>query len=238
LLPDKTFDLTYVITAVNLGNDTIRDLQVFDSLEIPQPAVFFVKSGPNTSLGLTPNLSYNGSSNILLLSGLDKLAPNATETISIVVNIKPDTVKTVKNLAIGFGNASLGSSVRDTSNNGTVADIDGNGFAGDPNESIPTIIKIPDIDLFVPEVITPNGDGKNDFFIIKGTQGKSVSLVVFNRWGNKVYENGQYDNTWDGTPNAGGIIGDGKLPQGTYYFIVEFSDGETKPIHGYVVIQY
>lgn len=238
LLTDKTFDITYVITAVNLGNDTIRDLQITDSIQIPQPAIYYVKSGPNTSLGLTPNLTYNGSSNILLLSGLDKLAPNATETISIVVNVKPDTVTTLVNSAIGVGNASLGSTVRDTSNNGSVADIDGNGYAGDSNENIPTIIKIPDIDLFVPEVITPNGDGKNDFFVIKGVQGKNVSIVIFNRWGNKVYENGQYDNTWDGTPNAGGIIGNEKLPQGTYYYIVEFGDGETKPIHGYVVIQY
>jgi gliding motility-associated-like protein len=238
LLPDKTFDITYVITAVNLGNDTIRDLQITDSIQIPQPAVYYIKSGPNTSLGLTPNLTYNGANNILLLSGLDKLAPNATKTISIIVNIKPDTVTTVVNSAIGFGNASLGSTVRDTSNNGAVADVDGNGYAGDSNESLPTIIKIPDIELFVPEVITPNGDGKNDFFIIKGTQGKSVNLIVFNRWGNKVYENNQYDNTWDGTPNAGGIIGDGKLPQGTYYYIVEFSDGETKSLNGFVVIQY
>jgi gliding motility-associated-like protein len=88
-------------------------------------------------------------------------------------------------------------------------------------------------------VFTPNGDGKNDFFVIKGITGRVVKLTVFNRWGNLVYEVNAYDNTWNGTPNVSAlIIGNSKLPQGTYFFIAEFEDGKTKTINGYVVLQY
>ena len=101
------------------------------------------------------------------------------------------------------------------------------------------MLELPDINLFIPEVFTPDGDGKNDFFVIKGINGRTVKITVFNRWGNKVYEVAAYDNTWNGTQNVGGlIIGTNKLPQGTYYYIVEFDDGITKPINGYVVLQY
>ena len=79
----------------------------------------------------------------------------------------------------------------------------------------------------------------NDLFVIKGIEGRTVKITVFNRWGNKVYENEAYDNTWNGTPNVSGlIIGNNKLPQGTYYYIVEFEDGNDKNINGYVVLQY
>jgi len=40
-------------------------------------------------------------------------------------------------------------------------------------------------------------------------------------------------------PNVSGlIIGNNKLPQGTYYYIVEFEDGADKAVNGYVVLQY
>ena len=104
---------------------------------------------------------------------------------------------------------------------------------------MPTVVEIPDVDVFIPEVFTPDGDGKNDFFVIKGITGRVVKLTVYNRWGNKVYAVDSYDNTWNGTPNVSGlIIGNSKLPQGTYYYIAEFEDGIDKPINGFVVLQY
>lgn len=237
-LDDKSFDITYAITAHNLGNDTISNLQLTDSITINSPAQFSIKSGPTTSAGLTANTIYNGSTNIFLLNGTDKLAPGAIATVTIVVNIKPDTVTSISNYAIGFGNGTTGISVRDTSNNGSNPDPNGNGNANESGENNPTIIAIPDTELFIPDVFTPNGDGKNDFFVLKGIQGRVVKLTVFNRWGNKVYENSAYDNTWDGTPNASGTLGNSKLPQSTYYYIIEFEDGKTKTSTGYIVIQY
>jgi gliding motility-associated-like protein len=75
--------------------------------------------------------------------------------------------------------------------------------------------------------------------VIKGISGREVKLTVFNRWGNKVYGSDAYANTWDGSSNVSGLIlGNTKLPQGTYYYVAEFMDGADKPINGYIVLQY
>ena len=57
-------------------------------------------------------------------------------------------------------------------------------------------------DVFVPSVITPDGDGKNDYFKISEINGK-VELIIFNRWGNEEYTNSNYLNDWDGRNNKG-----------------------------------
>jgi gliding motility-associated-like protein len=240
VLDDKTIDVTYVITVKNLGNDTLRNVQVLDTLRIPAPAQFSIKSGPSTSSGIAANSNYNGISDIRLLdASLSKLAPGQSETITFVVNITPNAVSSVTNSAIGLGLGSQGPIVRDTSNNGNEPDPNGNLDPTENGENIPTVVALPDVNLFIPEVFTPDGDGRNDFFVIKGIEGRTVKLTVFNRWGNKVYNNDAYDNTWSGPPNTGGLtIGSGKLPQGTYYYIVEFEDGEDDPVNGYVVLQY
>ncbi len=94
-------------------------------------------------------------------------------------------------------------------------------------------------EFFVSEVFTPNGDGKNDFFVIKGMYGKRLKLTVFNRWGNAVYKNENYDNSWNGNSNVKNVFGSNeKLPPGTYYYLLEFPDKERENRKGYVVIQY
>jgi gliding motility-associated-like protein len=92
-------------------------------------------------------------------------------------------------------------------------------------------LSLPDVNLFIPEVFTPDGDGKNDFFVIKGIEGRTVNLTVFNRWGNiKFTKMMLMIIHGSGTPNVSGlIIGNSKLPQGTYYYIViEFEDGNDR----------
>jgi len=240
ILPDKTLDVTYVITVKNLGNDTIKSVQVFDTLMIPSPATFTIKSGPTATGSLTANSNYNGNSDIgLLVATGSALAPGQTETITLILNITPNGVRSLTNRAIGAGFGSDGGIVRDSSETGSEPDPNGNGIATEAGENSPTILELPDVNLFIPEVFTPDGDGKNDFFVIKGIDGRTVKLTVFNRWGNIVYENDAYDNTWEGMPNVSGlIIGNSKLPQGTYYYIVEFEDGNDKNVNGYVVLQY
>jgi gliding motility-associated-like protein len=77
-------------------------------------------------------------------------------------------------------------------------------------------------ELEIPNVITPNGDGKNDNLVFKNLQYKSNSeLTVFNRWGNKVYESADYKNDW-APAEAGGV----------YYYILTVQD-LPKPLMGY-----
>jgi len=77
-------------------------------------------------------------------------------------------------------------------------------------------------DLFVPSVITPNGDGLNDFFKIAENIG-IVELIIINRWGNEEYRNRNYLNDWDGLNNRGD-----KLPNDTYFYILIFENGTVK----------
>jgi gliding motility-associated-like protein len=83
-------------------------------------------------------------------------------------------------------------------------------------------VKIAVYDLLVPSVITPNGDGKNDYFEIIEDIGQ-VELIIFNRWGNEEYTNGNYSNDWDGRNNKGA-----ELPNDTYFYILIFENGKIK----------
>ena len=72
--------------------------------------------------------------------------------------------------------------------------------------------------LFIPNVFSPNGDGKNDYFEITGGDSpcnNSNRLMIFNRWGEKVFETEGKELKWDGTKNGA------SLANGTYFYILE-----------------
>lgn len=63
-------------------------------------------------------------------------------------------------------------------------------------------------------LITPNGDGSNDYFIINGHHNQKYTLTVYNRWGDRVYQQESYNNQW--SPND--------LGDGVYYYSLLHSD--------------
>jgi len=86
--------------------------------------------------------------------------------------------------------------------------------------------------VFIPNGFSPNGDGYNDYWeIIDIDKYPNVEVLIFNRWGNKIYEARPYQNDWDGTNenNEG-------LPDGTYYYIIKVNDDQSTVYTGYVVI--
>ena len=86
-------------------------------------------------------------------------------------------------------------------------------------------------DLLIPTLITPNMDGKNDYFVLRGieTLGKT-ELVIFDRRGAQVYKNMNYDNSWNGVDYNGKPLLDD-----TYYYVLKAENG--KSLSGYIVIR-
>jgi gliding motility-associated-like protein len=94
-----------------------------------------------------------------------------------------------------------------------------------------------DSSAVVPEGFSPNGDGVNDYFEIKNIELYPKNhILIFNRWGNKVYEGKPYMNKWDGRNYFGLKVGGDLLPVGTYYYILDLGNGSpTKK--GYVFLK-
>jgi gliding motility-associated-like protein len=86
-------------------------------------------------------------------------------------------------------------------------------------------------DLVIKTLITPNMDGKNDYFVLEGlsTRGE-IELVIFDRRGVQVYKNENYDNQWNGIDYKGN-----PLPDDTYFCIIKTVEG--RKITGYIVIR-
>ena len=91
-------------------------------------------------------------------------------------------------------------------------------------------------ELNVPEGFSPNGDGVNDNYVVRGLQIFPWNkFTVFNRWGNLVFKAEPYRNDWDGTSSFGLNIGGDKLPTGVYFYILDLGDG-TRPSKGYIYL--
>jgi gliding motility-associated-like protein/uncharacterized repeat protein (TIGR01451 family) len=87
---------------------------------------------------------------------------------------------------------------------------------------------------FVPEGISPNGDGINETLVIRGLENyPNNKLTIFNRWGVIVFEGTPYANDFDGTSDRGITVGGNKLPSGTYFYILDLGVKDMDPIRGY-----
>ena len=74
-------------------------------------------------------------------------------------------------------------------------------------------------EIVVHDVITPNGDGVNDVWVIEGLQNYVTNYVqLFDKWGNRVFEKSNYRNDWYGIGSKGE-----SLPDGTYYYLIKLN---------------
>lgn len=72
----------------------------------------------------------------------------------------------------------------------------------------------------VQNVITPNGDGRNDVLDLTNLlQGDDCSISILDRWGREIFQQDSYISSWNGTTTAGE-----ELPDGTYYYIIKCDD--------------
>jgi gliding motility-associated-like protein len=53
--------------------------------------------------------------------------------------------------------------------------------------------------VYIPNTFTPDGDGRNDKFFVKGIGIMEIQYFIFDRWGNRIWEGYNLDSAWDGT---------------------------------------
>ncbi len=90
-----------------------------------------------------------------------------------------------------------------------------------------------EIAVFYPNSFTPNGDGVNDVFRPMGASLEDYTMIIFDRWGKKVYE-GDNNSAWDGKINHSSTF----APEGVYVFRIELEGDkfETKEVTGKITL--
>jgi gliding motility-associated-like protein len=74
------------------------------------------------------------------------------------------------------------------------------------------------MEIFVPNIFSPNGDGSNDFLVINGPRLFNYYIEIYDRWGKRVFESTEQKDYWDGKLNGSELA-----PQTFVYMI----SGET-----------
>lgn len=86
-------------------------------------------------------------------------------------------------------------------------------------------------DLIIPTLITPDMNGKNDFFVLEGLESLGrTEIVIFDRRGTRVFQNSDYDNMWHGIDYNGY-----PLPDDTYFWVLRSETGVS--LSGFVVVR-
>ena len=86
--------------------------------------------------------------------------------------------------------------------------------------------------IFLPNAFTPNGDGKNDVLYLRANNITSMTLMIYNRWGQKVFESRSQNDGWDGTFKGKKLYPDAF----GYYLTVDCGNGQKFQKKGNVTI--
>jgi len=185
---------------------------------------------------------------IYSITGTNAQGCNNTQTISVTVNPSPTITiiasslnicnnKTVT-LNVSGANSYSWSPLIDNSSSISISPsvtttyfVVGTGTNGCLSQEQSVTIKVDFCDIKIYNGITANGDGVNDVFTIDNIQDfPNNHLLIYNRWGQLIYEEFGYDNinkAWPAKENLG------KLSTSTYYYIL-YPDQKNEPLKGWV----
>ena len=91
----------------------------------------------------------------------------------------------------------------------------------------------------IPQLVTPNGDGHNDTWVIPGIDHYPNAVVeLYNRWGNLVFKASPYNNDWNGVSKGVLNAGKGELPAGTYFYVIRLNPSDKYAMTGYIELTY
>ena len=81
------------------------------------------------------------------------------------------------------------------------------------------------VQLFIPTAFTPNGDGLNDVFEIKGTPMADFNMYIYNRWGQQIWSTHNFEEMWNGEDQFGNAV-----ESGAYIYKIEGTDYQKTPV--------
>jgi len=96
----------------------------------------------------------------------------------------------------------------------------------------------------IPQMISPNGDGLNDKFVIDGLTPKEYrdsQLLIFTRSGQLVFQSNNYEdpaNAWDGKYTESTFSKNQLVAPGVYYYILKLGGTSSQTLRGYVYVYY
>ena len=218
-IPEVGETITYTFRVINTGNVKIYDILVEDPL-------IEVEGGP-----------------IDLEAGQeDSTTFFAIYTIT-AANIEEGSVINQATVSVVDSQGNIIEDLSDDPDDLTNVDANGDGEPDDPTVILfQGVLQIEDI--VIHNVMTPNGDGRNDIFMIQNIEKFPKNNVqVFNRWGVEVYSTKGYnpmnDNVFRGFSDGRTTVRRGeRLPTGTYYYVVSYEreTGEVRKLAGFLYI--
>jgi gliding motility-associated-like protein len=87
-----------------------------------------------------------------------------------------------------------------------------------------TVITVDTNNFFVPNAFSPNNDGNNDILFVRGKNIDQLNFVVYDRWGQRVFETNDINVGWDGSYNGERM----ENAVFVYYLTLTYSDGKTE----------
>ncbi|MFN8322970.1 MAG: gliding motility-associated C-terminal domain-containing protein [Chitinophagales bacterium] len=188
-----------VFTNLATGNYTVtitdaNNCSISDAANIQEPAPVSITATPNPV--------------VVNLGESMQLQTSTTQTGSVTYNWTP---------AFGLSCYDCPSPVF-SGNYSVVYTVNMSTSAGCTGNSTISVTVVPNYDLFIPNAFTPNGDGANDFWSIYGNMQaiKQLNVMVFNRWGEKVFETDDINFAWNGEFKGA------KLPPAVYTYVARF----------------
>ena len=213
-LPDASIQLAEQVQSTCFSRTvvleyTISNNNATDELPSETPIAFYIEGALIAQSVVGETLPIGGSVNASIAFDIDPSVPEQFEIIAVV----DDT---------GDGNGII-SEISETNNTASI-DVEIS------NDGCP---------IFIPQGVSPNGDGLNDVFNILGLYDVFINhkLRIFNRYGTMVFE-GDNDLKWDGSANRGPNPSSGKLPVGTYFYVLILNEIDYGPRSGWVYLNY
>lgn len=234
LLADGTMNLKFVTAIRNVRPESMNIDRVQNNLAnafVGQTS--FKVNAIKSSGSLIAASNYDGRTQTNQIVSGSSIGGYSKDSLVVDINVSPNGFEGVINASSvveGIGAFSIPTVVSSTdttlSSNGQILPA-----------GLPTKVEIPKVEYYIPDGFSPNRDGINDYFVVIRPFRAVVSLEVFNRWGNIVYKNSNYNNDWDG--RAMSQNGSGDVLDGTYFYIITTreSNGQVRQFKGSLTLK-